>query len=166
MHGKINEIVYIHQPRGYEKSGPNGERLVGRLNSSLYGIKQAAYMFYKTLREELESLGFVRCAADHAVFTYNKGGVRCLTGWHVDNAMGGSNNESFLKEVKHKLHMRFGIMDMGAIAKLLGIQFERNRETKELWIHQTEYIYHLLEEYGLFRLSPHAFAYGPKLSFP
>ena len=99
LHGKIDEIVYIHQPRGYEKSGPNGERLVGQLNSSLYGIKQAAYMFYKTLWEELESLDFVRCAADHTIFTYNKGGVWCLTGWHVDNAMGGSNNESFLKEV-------------------------------------------------------------------
>jgi len=149
LHGKIDEVVYIHQPRGYEESGPNGERLVGRLNSSLYGIKQAAYMFYKTLREELESLGFIRCAVDHAVFTYNKGGMQCLTGSHVDDAMGGSNNESFLKEVKHKLHMRFGITDMGAIAKFLGIQFEWNRDTKELWIHQTEYIYPLLEEYGL-----------------
>jgi len=149
LHGKIDEVVYIHQPRGYEKSGPNGERLVGRLNSSLYGIKQAAYMFYKTLREELESQGFVHCAVDHAVFTYNKGGVRCLTGWHVDDAMGGSNNESFLREVKHKLHMRFGITDMGAITKFLHIQFKRNRETKELWIYQAEYIHHLLEEYGL-----------------
>ena len=149
LHGKIDEVVYIQQPHGYEASGPNGERLVGRLNSSLYGIKQAVHMFYQTLQEELESLGFVRCAVDHAVFTYRKGGVRCLTGWHVDDAMGGSNNESFLQEVKHKLHMWFGITDMGAIAKFLGIQFEWNRSTRELWIHQTEYIHHLLEEYGL-----------------
>ena len=149
LHGKIDEVVYIQQPRGYEAPGPNGERLVGQLNSSLYGIKQAAHMFYCTLREELESLGFVHCAVDHTTFIYRQGGVRCLTGWHVDNAMGGSNNESFLREVKHKLHMRFGITDMGAIAKFLGIQFKRNRETRELWIHQTEYIHHLLEEYGL-----------------
>ena len=149
LHGKINEVVYIQQPHGYEASGPNGEHLVGQLNSSLYGIKQAAHMFYQTLREELESLGFVHCAVDHAVFTYRKGDMQCLTGWHVDNAMGGSNNESFLQEVKHKLHMQFGIMDMGAIAKFLGIQFEQNRSTRELWIHQTEYIHHLLEEYGL-----------------
>jgi len=165
LHGKIDEVVYIHQPCGYEESGPNGERLVGRLNSSLYGIKQVAYMFYKTLREELKSLGFVRCAVDHAVFTYNKGGVRCLTGWHVNNAMGGSNYESFLKEVKHKLHMRFGITDMGVIAKFLGIQFERNRDTKELWIHQTEYIYHLLEEYGLSDCHPVHLPMDPNYPF-
>ena len=145
LHGKIDEVVYIQQPRGYKAPGPNDEHLVGRLNSSLYGIKQVAHMFYHTLREELESLGFVHCAVDHAVFIYRKGGMRCLTGWHVDDAMGGSNNESFLREVKHKLHMWFGITDMGAIAKFLGIQFEQNRETRELWIHQTEYIHHLLK---------------------
>ena len=122
-------------------------------------------MFYKTLREELESLGFICCAADHAIFTYNKGGMQCLTGWHVDDVMGGSNNESFLKEVKHKLHMRFGITDMGAIAKFLGIQFERNRETKELWIHQTEYIYHLLEEYGLSDCHPMHLPMDPNYPF-
>ena len=99
LHGKIDEVVYIHQPCRYEESGPNGERLVGRLNSSRYGIKQAAYMFYKMLQEELKSLGFVRCAVDHAVFTYNKGDMQCLTGWHINDTMGGSNNESFLPKI-------------------------------------------------------------------
>ena len=154
LHGKIDEVVYVHQLCGYKKSGPNGEHLVRQLNSFLYGIKQEAHMFYKTLREELEGQGFVHCAVDHAVFTYNKGGVQCLTGWHVNNAMGGSNNEFFLREVKHKLHMHFGIMDMGAIAKFLGIQFKQNRETKELLIHQAEYIHHLLKEYGLSNCHP------------
>ena len=42
FHGKVEEDVYIRQPHGYEESGPNGETLVGKLNSSLYGIKQAA----------------------------------------------------------------------------------------------------------------------------
>ncbi|KIM51079.1 hypothetical protein SCLCIDRAFT_33751 [Scleroderma citrinum Foug A] len=45
-------------------------------------------------------------------------------------------------------------MDMGMIAKFLGIQFKRNRETRELWIHQTKYIHHLLEEYGLSDFHP------------
>ena len=45
--------------------------------------------------------------------------------------------------------MQFGITDMGAITKYLGIQFERDRTTRELWIHQADYTCHLLEEYGL-----------------
>ena len=59
LHGKIDEDVYIKQPRRYEESRPNGEVLVGKLNSSLCGIKQAAYEFYKILWGELEEQGFV-----------------------------------------------------------------------------------------------------------
>ena len=149
LHGKIDEDVYIKQPRGYEKFGPNGEPLVGKLNSSLYGIKQAAYEFYKILCGELEEQGFTRCEADHAVFFFCRDGINCLLAWHVDDGMAGSNNGPFLDETKHRLHMRFGITDMGAIAKYLGIQFEQDRTTRELWIHQVEYIHHILDEYGL-----------------
>ena len=96
LHGKIDKDVYIKQPRGYEEFGPNGEVLVGKLNSSLYGIKQAAYEFYKILRGELEEQGFVRCEVDHAVFFFHRDGVCCLLAWHVDDGMAGSNNASFL----------------------------------------------------------------------
>ena len=35
------------------------------------------------------------------------------------------------------------------ITKYLGIQFKRDRTTRELWIHQADYTCHLLDEYGL-----------------
>lgn len=72
-----------------------------------------------------------------------------MAAWHVDDGLGGSNNELFLAEVKHRLHLRFGISNMGPVTKNLGIQFERNRHTRELWLHQSEYIVHLLQEYDL-----------------
>ena len=127
---------------------------VGKLNSSLYGIKQAAYEFYKILRGELEEQGFIRCEVDHAVFFFHRNGVCCLLAWHVDDGMAGSNNASFLDETKRRLHVRFSITDMGAITKYLGIQFERDRTTRELWIHQADYTCHLLDEYGLSNCHP------------
>ena len=154
LHGKIDEDVYIKQPHGYEESGPNGKVLVGKLNSSLYGIKQAAYEFYKILQGELEEQGFIQCEVDHAVFFFHRNGVCCLLAWHVDDGMAGSNNASFLDEKKHRLHVRFGITDMGAIAKYLGIQFKQDQTTKELWIHQADYTCHLLDEYGLSNCHP------------
>ena len=45
--------------------------------------------------------------------------------------------------------MQFSIMDMGVIAKYLGIQFKWDWTTRELWIHQAEYIFHLLNKCGL-----------------
>ncbi|KIN94251.1 hypothetical protein M404DRAFT_54401, partial [Pisolithus tinctorius Marx 270] len=73
---------------------------------------------------------------DHAVFIFRQLEVVCMAAWHVDDGLGGSNNKRFLAEVKHRLHLRFGISDMGPITKYLGIQFERDRHTRELWLHQ------------------------------
>ena len=165
LHGKVEEDVYIKQPHGYEESGPNGEALVGKLNSSLYGIKQAAYEFYKILCKELEGQGFTRCEADHAVFFLSRNEVRCLLAWHVDDGMAGSNNSLFLSETKRHLHARFGITDMGPITKYLGIQFERDRSTRELWIHQGEYILHILDEYGLSDCHPVVLPVDPTYPF-
>ncbi|KAL4080888.1 hypothetical protein J3A83DRAFT_4068524, partial [Scleroderma citrinum] len=63
---------------------------------------------------------------DYVVFIFCRTGVKCLSAWHFDDGMGGSNNSLFLQEMKHKLHLCFGITDMGAITKYLGLQFEHD----------------------------------------
>ena len=104
LHGKVEEDMYIRQPHGYEESSPNGEALVGKLNSLLYGIKQAACKFYRILCKELEGQGFTRCEADHAVFSLHSDEVQCLLAWHVNDGMAGSNNSLFLSKTKRRLH--------------------------------------------------------------
>ena len=165
LHGKVEEDVYIRQPRGYEETGPSGEALIGKLNSLLYGIKQAAYEFYKILCKELEGQGFTRCEADHAIFSLHRDEIQCLLAWHVDDGMAGSNNDLFLSETKHCLHAWFGITDMGPITKYLGIQFECDRSTRELWIHQGEYILHILGKYGLSDCHPVVLPVDPNYPF-
>ena len=54
---------------------------------------------------------------------------------------------------------------MGPIAKYLGIQFERDRATRELWIHQGEYIIHILDEYGLSDCHPVVLPVDPNYPF-
>ena len=165
LHGKVEEDMCIRQPCGYKESGPSGEALVSKLNSSLYGIKQAAYEFYKILCKELEGQGFTRCEADHAVFSLRRDEIQCVLAWHVDDGMAGSNNDLFLSETKHCLHARFGTTDMGPITKYLGIQFECDQSTRELWIHQGEYILHILGEYGLSDCHPVVLPVDPNHPF-
>ena len=152
--GKLQEDVYMRQPPGFEQSGPGGERLVCHLLSSLYGLKQATYDWYELLREVLTHLGFLCCDADYAVFVYDRvgeGGERiiCIIAWHVDDGLAAANNKSFLAWIKGQIGERFGITDLGAVKKYLGIQFERDRATRELWMHQADYITYLLEEHGM-----------------
>ena len=79
--------------------------------------------------------------------------------------MAGSNNSLFLSETKRRLHVRFSITDMGAITKYLGIQFEHDWTTRELWIHQGEYIIHILNEYGLSDCHPVVLPVDPNYPF-
>lgn len=41
LNGDLTNEMFMQQPPGYVKSGPNGERLVCRLTKALYGLRQA-----------------------------------------------------------------------------------------------------------------------------
>jgi hypothetical protein len=101
----------------------------------------------------LESLGFLRSEFDHAVFIYkcqwDSKEVHCLLAMHVDDGLAGSTSMEFLGFIKGKIKKAFGIKDLGPLRIFLGVQFERNLETCELWIHQEMFIDSLLLEYEL-----------------
>ncbi|PPQ93578.1 hypothetical protein CVT25_001332, partial [Psilocybe cyanescens] len=73
---------------------------------------------------------------------------------HVDDGLGGSNSSEFLRFIKQEIGKAFGIKDLGPVKEFLGVQFERDFKTRELWIHQEPYIDALLEEYGLTSCNP------------
>jgi hypothetical protein len=149
--GDLTRVIYMHYPPGYVS--PEGLRSVWRLLKSLYGLKQASLIWYKLLRKVLESLGFMRSELDHALFVYKRpwGGsdVHCLLAMHVDDGLAGSTSMDFLGFIKGEIKKAFGIKDLGPLKIFLGIQFERNLETRELFIHQEMFIDSLLLKYDL-----------------
>jgi hypothetical protein len=155
--GVLKEEIYMRQPKGFEEG--DWATLVWLMLRTIYGLKQSAMEWYEQVRAIMMELGFTRCAVDHAVFIYDKstpstGHILCIIGWHVDDGMGTSNSRPFLAYVKGRIAQRFGIKDLGPISKFLGTQFERSRSTCQLWMHQGEYITHLLDEYDLLDYNP------------
>ena len=148
--GDLTRLIYMRCPPGYTPSLPGA---VWRLLKSLYGLKQASRVWYKLLRKVLEALGFVRSDFDHALFVFNRPWsdtqVHCLIAMHVDDGLAGCNHLPFLLHIKTEIRKAFGIKDLGPVKSFLGVQFERDMSTRELWLHQSLYIDTLLAEYGM-----------------
>ena len=53
LNGHLNESVYMSQPEGYEEKG---KEYVCKLHKSLYGLKQAAKVWYDKLNEILKDI--------------------------------------------------------------------------------------------------------------
>ena len=145
----LNEVIYMKYPQGYV--GTSG--LVWRLLKSLYGLKQASLMWYRLFRATLEKLGFARSEFDHGLFVYrgkfNGNETVCFLAIHVDDGLGATNSADFFTHLKNEIAKAFGIKDLGPVTTFIGFQFERDRATRELWIHQENYIDNLLDEYSL-----------------
>src|SRR6267154_2137373 len=155
--GILKEEIYMRQPKGFEEG--DWTLLVWLMLRTIYGLKQSAMEWYEQVRAVMIELGFMRCAVDHAVFIYDKttpssGHIFCIVGWHVDDGMGTSSSQPFLQYVKGCIAQRFSIKDLGPIQRFLGIQFEREHSTRQLWMHQGEYISYLLDEYNLLDCNP------------
>jgi len=56
--------IYMEQPEGFEKRGENGEKLVCKLNKSLYGLKQSGRNRNNMLHNYLISQNFSQSLAD------------------------------------------------------------------------------------------------------
>jgi hypothetical protein len=116
-------------------------------------VKQASRVWYLLLRKVLESLGFTRLEFDHALFIFKREWrsalVHCLLAMHVDDGLAGCNSNDFLTFIKLEIGKRFGIKDLGPVKSFVGIQFERDYLTREIWIHQEMYIDSLLAEHDL-----------------
>ena len=68
LNAPIDCDIYGKQAKGYEKVGKNGEKLVGKLNKSLYGLKQSGRNWSQTIHEYLSKEGFFQSLVDPCVY--------------------------------------------------------------------------------------------------
>jgi hypothetical protein len=66
LYSEIDANIYIKQPEGFcSKKRPEQ---VCKLKKALYGLKQALYVWYNTLTNYLNTLGFTLFTADNCIF--------------------------------------------------------------------------------------------------
>ena len=134
LHGKLQEDVYVEQPRGYVDRGhPN---YVCRLCKALYGLKQAPRAWHDRIAEYLVSVGFCRAHADHSLYVRESDtGIVVIT-IYVDDLIIVGDSAMEIDHVKSLLKQEFEMKDLGEAKKILGMEISRDRKLGRLCLNQ------------------------------
>jgi Reverse transcriptase (RNA-dependent DNA polymerase) len=150
--GDLEEHIYMDQPEGFEQEGKDGERLVYKVRRGLYGLKQSARNWYRKLRRYLESIGFIRCHADHCIYFNSATGV-IIAVW-VDDLTILGRTVDIINSVKKNLTDTFEMKDLGELEYFLGIQVIRDRAGHGIHINQSRYISMILNRFSMLESNP------------
>ena len=94
---KLPEPIYLELPPGYQRANPQLSDYVMRIETSLYGDKRAANLWYNKLRDSLTSkdIGF-KCSEFDPCLFIRKDCIICL---YVDDAIIHARDEATLDAV-------------------------------------------------------------------
>ncbi len=120
------EEIFVRQPEGKEQQGENGEELVCRLEKGLYGLKQAARLWYKRLTRWLLAFGFLQSQADPCLFILKRGGGRLILVIYVDD-LAFTGDRALMEEFKQQIAKEFTMVHEGELTWLLGMNLRRGQ---------------------------------------
>ena len=152
LNAPVAEEIYLRQPAGMEREGPNGEKLVCRLKKSLYGLKQSARNWNVTIDTWLTDYGFIASDADPCVYGLRDdtgGASSLLVTLYVDDLMIVGRDRSVLDQFKSDISQAFKMKDMGPVSYLLGMEIQRDCQEGFIELRQTSYVKQVLNTFGM-----------------
>ncbi|CAL5432597.1 unnamed protein product [Camellia sinensis] len=146
LHGKLNEEVYVEQPKGYELK--NNPQKVYRLKKALYGLKQAPRAWFIRIEAHFISEGFEKCYSEHTLFIKtNKGGKILIVSLYVDDLIFTGNDELMFAEFKNSMLREFDMTDLGRMRFFLGIEVLQRSDG--IYICQRKYALEVLKRFRM-----------------
>jgi len=144
LNGELEEEIYMEPPPGF--GIPEG--MVLKLNKAVYGTKQGGRVWYKNVKAELESMGYTRTEADHAVFVCYRDGIISIIILYVDDFTLVCEDIEVILRDKEALKKAYNMTDLGKLTYILGIHVKRDRKAGRIELSQQRYIEEILERYG------------------
>ena len=154
LYGTLEEEIYLEQPAGFEKSGPNGEQLVCRLRKAIYGLKQAGRVWWELIDAHLRASGFHNAAGDPCVYRRRHNGQMTFLAIYVDDMVVASQSAQAISDLEHDLRKRFAMKPIGDVSFVLGVRIERDRDAKSMTLSQSTYAKTVLERFGMMDCRP------------
>lgn len=150
LYGELEEKILMKVPEGLviDESSGIKENCVCKLNKSLYGLKQSPRCWNRKFCDFLKQFSFVQSDADQCIFKGCVDGANVLLALFVDDGLVASESVRVLKAVIGYLKKAFKITT-GDASRFVGLQIERNRAEKTMFIHQTEYAKKIVRKFGM-----------------
>ncbi|KAL8013243.1 putative reverse transcriptase, RNA-dependent DNA polymerase [Plasmopara halstedii] len=133
------------------------EGLVCKLRRSLYGLKQAAAVWYKKVRSVFISMEFVQCRADPCLFVRHQNGRNSSPVFiilYVDDLLIGCKSDEIADKIRDELAEHFVLNSLGEARYVLGMEIQYATEKGELSLRQSQFISKMLEKFGLSGCNP------------
>lgn len=144
LNGDFEEEVYMVIPPGVHAASG----MVCRLRRSLYGLKQAAAAWFKTIRSVFVEIGFDQCRADPCIFVRTRDGQDpVFIVLYVDDLLIAVSSTTNIDAIRDQLASRFTVKSLGD-RYILGIEIHYALEKGELSMKQTQFITRMLERCG------------------
>ncbi|KAJ8335974.1 hypothetical protein SKAU_G00393170 [Synaphobranchus kaupii] len=97
LHAPIDRDIYMEQPEGYVKEG---EKLVCKLEKSIYGLKQSWRNWNEMLHKCLTDDNFTQNPADHCVYAKESKEEKVIIAIWVDDLIIAANNTKSLPNLR------------------------------------------------------------------
>lgn len=152
LHAPIDCEVYMQQPEGFEVKSDTGEKLVCKLNKSLYGLKQSGRNWNKMLHDHLCEKGYKQNPVDHCVYSRQTASETVILIIWVDDVIIAANSEDAIRNVKQMLNEKFKMKALGELKHFLGI--DCIQENHEIRLNQTRYVTKILEKFKMSDCKP------------
>jgi len=151
LNSNLDEEIYMKQPEGFVVTG--SEKMVCRLNRSIYGLKQSPRCWNSSLHSCLLELGFCQTSGDPCIYISSVGeaAIICI---YVDDLLIASVSDNRMRQLKLALSKRYEMKDMGELHYFLGVKITQNRQKGTIFISQPSYIEGLLDKFGLTNSRP------------
>jgi hypothetical protein len=124
--------------------------LVCRLKKSLCGLKQAPRQWYLKFDRFMTEQGYIRCHFERCVyFKRLENGSYIILILYVDDMLVARSNMQDINVLKKKLANSFGMKDLGAPKKILGIRIIRDNKNRNLTLSKGEYTKKVLDRFRM-----------------
>nr|GEV75208.1 putative ribonuclease H-like domain-containing protein [Tanacetum cinerariifolium] len=145
LYGRINEEVYVTQPKGFVD--PQHPKKVYKVVKALYGLHQAPRAWYATLSTFLLKHGYKRGTIDKTLFLKKNNKDIILVQVYVDDIIFGSIKLAWCDEFEALMKGEFQMRAIGELTLFLGLQVQQRPDG--IFINQDKYVQEILNKFDL-----------------